>query len=78
MKTNLYAHTEATPTDGHPGYVSLNREADGSVTLTVRSPGHGGNQIGCVTLPADVRRKLGEALAPPRTVAAHPSNVYDD
>lgn len=78
MATNLYAYTEATPTDGYVGYVSLNREDDGSVTLTVRSPGNGGNQIGCVKLPSDVRSKLGRALAPQAATVAHPSNVYDD
>lgn len=78
MSTNLYAYTEQTPTDGYVGYVSLNREDDGSVTLTVRSPGHGGNQIGCVKLPPEVQRALGAKLAPQRTVVAHPSNVYDD
>lgn len=61
-RTNLYAHTEPTPTDGYPGYVSLNREADESVTLTVRSPGHGGNQVGTITLPADVAAALATAL----------------
>ena len=61
-RTNLYAHTEATPTDGYPGYVSLNREPDESVTLTVRSPGHGGNQVGTITLPADVAAALATAL----------------
>ena len=49
-RTNLYAYTEPTPTDGYPGYVSLNREPDKSVTLTVRSPGHGGTQVGTITL----------------------------
>ncbi len=62
-RTNLfYAFTEPTPTDGYPGYVSLNREPDGSTTLTVRSPGHGGTQVGTITLPADVQTKLGAAL----------------
>ena len=61
-RTNLYAHTEPTPTDGYPGYVSLNREPDESVTLTVRSPGHGGNQVGTITLPADVAAALATAL----------------
>ena len=28
-RTNLYAFTEPTPAGGYPGYVSLNREADG-------------------------------------------------
>lgn len=61
-RTNLYAFTEPTPAGGYPGYVSLNREADGSVTLTVRSPGHGGNQVGTITLPEDVAAALAAAL----------------
>jgi hypothetical protein len=61
-RTNLYAHTEPTPTDGYPGYVSLNREPSGAVTLTVRSPGHGGNQVGTIMLPEDVAAALAAAL----------------
>ena len=61
-RTNLYAFTEPTPTDGYPGYVSLNREPDDSVTLTVRSPGHGGARAGTITLPEDVAAALAAAL----------------
>ncbi len=50
-RENLCAYTEPTPTDGYPGYLSLNREPDGKVTLTVRSPGSGGTQVGTITLP---------------------------
>ena len=57
-RTNLAAYTEPTPVGGYPGYVSLNREADGSITLTVRSPGHGGSQVANVTLPYDALRAL--------------------
>jgi hypothetical protein len=62
MRSNLFAYTETAPTDGYVGYVSLNKEEDGSVTMTVRSPGHGGSHVGCVTLPADVRARLGATL----------------
>lgn len=62
MQTNLCAYTEPTPTDGYPGYVSLNRQADGSITLTVRSPGHGGTQIGTITLPSSVMTSLAVAM----------------
>lgn len=61
-RTNLHAFTEPTPTDGYPGYVSLNREPDESVTLTVRSPGHGGSQVGTITLPRGVMLALADAL----------------
>ena len=63
MQTNLYAFTEATPTDGYPGYVSLNKQPDGAVTLTVRSPGDGGRQIGSLTLPAAALAGLAVALS---------------
>lgn len=61
-RTNLCAYTEPTPTDGYPGYVSLNREADDSITLTVRSPGHGGTQVGTITLPIRACISLASAL----------------
>jgi hypothetical protein len=62
MQTNLYAYTEPTPTDGYPGYLSLNKQADESITLTVRSPGHGGNQVGTITVPPAVLRWLASAI----------------
>ena len=84
-RTNLYAFTEPTPAGGYPGYVSLNREPDESVTLTVRSPGHGGNQVGTITLPADVQTTLGAVLKfDVDTLVARfltwpvPANVYPD
>lgn len=61
-RTNLYVHTEPTPTDGYPGYVSLNREPDDSVTLTVRSSGHGGTRAGTITLPRGVMLALADSL----------------
>lgn len=64
MRKNLCAFTEIVPTDGYPGYVSLNEEPDGSITLTVRSPGNSGRAVGCLALPADVRAELAKALYP--------------
>lgn len=61
-RTNLCAYTEPTLTDGYPGYFSLNREPDGAITLTVRSPGHGGNQVGTITLPEAAATSLAAAL----------------
>lgn len=61
-RTNLAAYTEPTPAGGYPGYVSLNREADGSTTLTVRSMGHGGAQVATITLPEAVMVSLAAAL----------------
>lgn len=62
MRTNLFAYTETIPTDGYVGYVSLNQEEDGSVTMAVRSPGNGGSHLACLKLPPDVRAKLGATL----------------
>jgi hypothetical protein len=36
MRTNLFSYTE--PGGDYPGYVSINREDDGSVSVTVRAP----------------------------------------
>ena len=67
-RRNLFAYTEPTPTNGYPGYASLNQEPDGRVTLTVRSAGNGGRDLGCVHLPAEVLRGLVSALAVPVVV----------
>lgn len=41
-RENIFAYTEPNaPTGGYVGYLSLNREADGRVTLTVRERGDG-------------------------------------
>lgn len=72
-RTNLAAYTEPTPTDGYPGYVSLNREAEGSTTLTVRSTGHGGARVATITLPEAVMVSLAAAL----TRATAPASFQD-
>ena len=60
MQENLYAFTESGSI--YPGYVSLNKQPDGSVTLTVRSPGDGGRNSGTLTLPPMVLRALRSAI----------------
>jgi len=62
-RTNLFAYTELPhETVGqYVGYVSLNRETDGSVTLTVREPGDGSRQA-TITLPYVAMGGLAGAL----------------
>jgi hypothetical protein len=61
MQTNLYAFTENTGAS-YPGYVSLNILDDGSVTLTVRSPGDFGKNSGTIVLPPKVLRALYQSI----------------
>ena len=41
-RQNIYAFTE--PTGSYPGYVSVNAEADGSISVTVRGPAVDGRE----------------------------------
>ena len=59
----LFAYTEPTPFGGYPGFVNLSRGSDGRVTLTVRSPGHGGSQVASIALPHKVQDQLHAALS---------------
>ena len=34
---NIFAYTEPTPPEGFPAFVSINRDAEGRHTITVRS-----------------------------------------
>lgn len=64
QRENLYAYTEQHKA-GVPyvGYVSLNREPDGNVTLSVRSPGDPAQATtGTITLPHHVMVGLAGAL----------------
>lgn len=61
-RTNLFAYTEPTaPVGQYVGYVSLNRETDGSVSLTVRQPGDGTKEAK-ITLPYVAMGQLAGAL----------------
>lgn len=60
-RVNLFAFTEPSREVGYVGYVSLNREADGSVTLTVREPGATEPPQATITLPIEALRALGDA-----------------
>lgn len=63
QRRNLAAFTEAT-NEPYPAYASLNEEADGAVTLTVRERGHEGNKTATITLDRD---QLEKFLAEGRT-----------
>jgi hypothetical protein len=64
-RENLYVYTELPTADvSYVGYLTLNREVDGTVTLTVRSSGdmHTGTS-GTITLPPDVMAAFAAALS---------------
>jgi hypothetical protein len=48
---NIFAHTE--PCANWPGFISVNQNGDGSLSVTVREPGHGGMRIAKFDLPAE-------------------------
>ena len=52
MRTNLYAHTEAH--HPYPAFVSVNREGDGRVLMTVRERGHNGEKMATIELSDEV------------------------
>lgn len=60
-RVNLFAFTEPTREVGYVGYVSLNREPGGDVTLTVREPGATEPPQATITLPIEALRALGDA-----------------
>ncbi len=60
----LFAHTEVdSPAGTYPAYISMNRESDGKVTLSVRTRDATGNQQGSMVVTADVAEGLYGALA---------------
>lgn len=66
---NIFAHTEKTPPEGYPAYISINRDDDGKHTITVRSRGNGG----CDMATIEVTPEMLEAL----TIAVT-SDLYRD
>lgn len=61
-RKNIAAFTE----DGtsYPAYVSINREEDGTCSITVRERGHDGNKAAQITgLSLDAVRALGADMA---------------
>ena len=66
MRTNLYAYTE--PQGSFPAYVSVNREEDGRVTMTVRERGHNGEKAATVELSDALLDSMALALMDVRNV----------
>jgi hypothetical protein len=63
MQHNIFAHTEPTPPDGYPGYVSINRDAEGKHTITVRSRGNGGRDVATIEVSPETLEALLVAVA---------------
>jgi hypothetical protein len=62
MRKNIFAHTDP---GNYPQYVSINREENGDISLTVRSAAWGDGTCGdtaAAVLSPDVLLKLARAL----------------
>jgi len=59
---NIFAHTEPTPPEGYPAYVSINRDATGKHTITVRSRGNGGRDIATIEVTPEMLEALSIAV----------------
>lgn len=68
MRTNLYAHTEAH--HPYPAFVSVNREEDGRVTMTVRERGHNGEKMATIELTDEKLDEMSMAFLDVRNVPA--------
>jgi hypothetical protein len=66
MRTNLYAHTEAH--HPYPAFVSVNREEDGRVTMTVRERGHNGEKMATIELTEERLDEMGMTFLDVRNV----------
>lgn len=62
MRENLFAYTETEP-NAYPAFASLNKEEDGSISLTVRTRAQGGREIATVVLPQEALLSLIEGAA---------------
>jgi len=58
---NIFAYT-ATTQSPYPGYVSINDDEDGSYSITVRSPGNGGRDIGQVIVSSELLASMATAI----------------
>lgn len=63
---NIFAYTEPTPTDGYPGYISVNMDSVGKTFISVRTPGHRGEMLACLEVPDRELAKLAVALMHPK------------
>ncbi len=79
MRTNLYAYTEAH--NQYPAYVSVNREEDGRLTMTVRERGHDGNKTATIELSEETLDAMSVAFLDvrqtPEEYAARASKAID-
>ncbi|HMR10192.1 MAG TPA: hypothetical protein PKA88_30660 [Polyangiaceae bacterium] len=66
MTHNIFAHTEPTPAEGYPAYVSINRDDQGRHTITVRSRGNGGRDVATIEVSELVLARIAVALLDPR------------
>lgn len=63
-RTNLFAYSEPTaPAGVFVGYVSINREPDGRITLCVREPGDGTKQATIALSPEAMEHMAAEVMA---------------
>lgn len=60
---NIFAHTEPTPTEGFPAYVSINRDEQGRHTITVRSRGNEGRTVATIEVSPETLEALHVAVA---------------
>ena len=61
-RQNLFAYTEVNSDKPFCGYVSLNRESSGNITLCVRSPSNDGKEQGTLVISEVVAQGLVDAL----------------
>lgn len=59
---NIFAHTEQTPADGYPAYLSINCDESGKHTITVRSRGNGGRDVASIEVSPEALEALSLAL----------------
>lgn len=62
MQVNIFAHTEKTPPDGFPAYLSINRDEAGKHTITVRSSGGAGREVATIEMSPELLESLSITL----------------
>ena len=68
---NIFAYTEATPDDGFPADLSINRDNNGRLFITVRSRGKEGREIARIEVTDAVLARLAVVLLDPRKRLGH-------
>lgn len=54
--TNLFAHTEQH--NDYPAFVSINRDNAGNYSITVRSAGNGGRDMGSINISPEILKNM--------------------